>query len=207
MVDVGWRAVGSELRPRPISDTERVALLHNNNAVENLLSGDNVPASSQVAATLALDTRSATIWNNAGVVYWRSGRHDAAERAYLRALELEPGHIGALSNLVVMYRSIGAAGLTREYGKQLQEARRHDPFSQFLLAQELTRLGDYDDAISPFRRAIRLLPNEPTFHRSMAEAYRKAGNASAAQRAINRAESLELRKFSQRGIRDAESSS
>src|SRR3546814_13521784 len=45
-VDVGWRSVVSELRPRPISDTELVALLHNNNAVENLLSGDNVTASS-----------------------------------------------------------------------------------------------------------------------------------------------------------------
>src|SRR3546814_10782724 len=39
-VDVGWRSVVAERRPRRISDAQLEALLHNNNEVENLQRGD-----------------------------------------------------------------------------------------------------------------------------------------------------------------------
>ena len=206
-VDVGWRSVVAEDRPKRISDRELVALLHNNNAVEKLMAGDNSGASVETARMLALDSGSATIWNNAGVVHWRSGHREAAEHAYMKALELEKGHMEALSNLVVLYRASGEARTAAKYERSLQRARASDPFSQFLLAQRLTGQGAYEEALAHYRRAIRLLPNEATFYRGMAEAYLRQGDASAAQRSLNRAESIELRKYSQRGIQDTDSSS
>ncbi|GAA3933441.1 tetratricopeptide repeat protein [Luteimonas lutimaris] len=199
-VDVGWRSVVAERRPRRIPDAQLVALLYNNNAVERLQHGDHAAASAQIATALALDPDSATIWSNAGVIHARSGRRDAAEQAYLHALELDRDHIGALGNLVGLYRTAGEAALAHRYDQRLQRAQASDPFSQFLMAQDLMRLGAYDVAVSHYRRAIRLLPNQPEFHRSVAEAYRKLGNDWAARRALRQAQSLEQRKVSQRGL-------
>jgi len=202
-VDVGWRSVVAERKPRRIPDAQLVALLHNNNAVERLQHGDHASATAEIATALALEPDSATIWNNAGVVYARVGRRDDAEQAYLHALDLDGDHIGALGNLVGLYHAMGEAGLAHRYGQRLQRAQASDPFSQFLMAQDLMRLGAYDVAVSHYRRAIRLLPNQPEFHRSMADAYRKLGNDWAARRALRQAQSLEQRKLSQRGLTDA----
>lgn len=204
-VDVGWRSVVAERRPRRIPDAQLVALLHNNNAVERLQHGDRAAATAEIATALALGPDSATIWNNAGVIHSRFGRREAAEQAYLRALELDDGHIGALGNLVGLYRAMGEAGLAHKYDRRLQRAQASDPFSQFLMARDLMRLGAYDVAVPHYRRAIRLLPNQPEFHRSLAEAYSKLGNDWAARRALRQAQSLEQRKLSQRGLTDADS--
>lgn len=202
-VDVGWRSLLAVRKPRRITDAQLVALLHNNNAVESLLSGDKVQAAVRIEAALALDSASPTILSNAGVVHWRSGRREAAEQAYLQALKLQRDHLGALSNLVGLYRETGAARLAEGYAKRLQRAQAFDPFSQFLIAQALANSGAYDDAVAHYRRAIRLLPDEPQFHRSLADAYLKQGNPTAAERARIRAGRLEAERESQRGIRDA----
>jgi tetratricopeptide (TPR) repeat protein len=202
-VDVGWRSLVAVRKPRSITDAQLVALLLNNNAIEHLLAGDKEQAAARIEAALALDPDSATILSNAGVVHWRSGRREAAERAYLQALKRQRDHLGALGNLVGLYRETGAERLAAGYAKRLQRAQASDPFSQFMIAQALAASGSYGDAVAHYRRAIRMLPDEPQFHRSLAEAYLKQGNATAAERARGRAGRLEARRASQRGIRDA----
>lgn len=202
-VDVGWNSVVAERKPRPITDAQLVALLHSNNAVERLQLGDLAGATAEIVKAVALDPDSAALWSNAGVIDWRSGRHGAAEHAYLQALDLERDHIGALGNLVALYRDTGAPQLASKYGKRLRRAQASDPFSQFLMAQDLVEHGAYDVAIPHYRRAIRLLPNQPQFHRSLADAYQKLGKDRAARRALHHALSLEQRKYSQQSIPDA----
>src|SRR3546814_9419605 len=129
------------------------------------------------------------IWSNAGVFELRSGRHDAAERAYLHALDLERDNIGALGNLVALYRATGATRLVDRYDDRLRRAQASDPFSQFLLGQDFVEQGAYDVAILHYRRATRLLPNQPQFHRSLADAYRKVGKTRAGRCAAHHAHS------------------
>src|SRR3546814_9750470 len=100
-------------------------------------------AATEIATALSLDPDSAMIWSNAGVIELRSGRHDAAERAYLHALDLERDNIGALGNLVALYRATGATRLVDRYDDRLRSAQASDPVSQFLMAQELMELGAY----------------------------------------------------------------
>src|SRR3546814_8326824 len=73
-VDVGWRSVVAERRPRRISDAQLAALLPNNNAVEDLPRGDMTGAATKIATALSLDPDSEMIWSNAGVIELRSGR-------------------------------------------------------------------------------------------------------------------------------------
>jgi len=202
-VDVGWNSIVAQRSPHAISDMQMVSLLRNNNAIERLRVGDGSGAMAEIEMAMALDPDSATIWNNAGVIHWRSGQTDDAEHAFLRTLELEDGHVGALGNLVGLYRSTGKNRLAARYEKRLQRVQSSDPFSQFLMAQDLMKLGAYDVAASHYRRAIRLLPNQPEFHRSLAEAYQMLGKDRAAHRVREHALSLEQRKYSRRSIPDA----
>ncbi len=203
-VDVGWRGVAAGRKPRRISDARTVALLHNNHAVEHLLQGESAAAAQAIAAALALDAGSATLWSNAGVVNARAGRRDEAERAYLRAIALQRDHIGALANLVGFHRAGGNAVQLALYDKRLQRAQALDPFSQFLIGQSRAEAGIPADAIAHYRRAIRMLPDEPQFHRSLADAYESIGDPVAATRARDRALRLEAKQDAERGIREVD---
>ncbi len=203
-VDVGWRGVAAGRKPRRISDARTVALLHNNHAVEHLLQGESAAAAQAIAAALALDAGSATLWSNAGVVHARAGRRDEAERAYLRAIALQRDHIGALANLVGFHRAGGNAVQLALYDKRLQRAQALDPFSQFLIGQSRAEAGIPADAIAHYRRAIRMLPDEPQFHRSLADAYESIGDPVAATRARDRALRLEAKQDAERGIREVD---
>ena len=205
-VDVGWRGVAVGRKPQRISDARMIALLHNNHAVEHLLQGEPAVAASAITMALSMDGDSATLWSSAGVVHARAGRRDEAERAYLRALSLKRNHVGALANLVGFHRGGGNAAQADIYEKRLQRAQAFDPFSQFLIGQSHAQAGVPAEAVVHYRRALRMLPDEPQFHRSLADAYQALGDTTAAQRARARALRLEANQEARRGIREADRS-
>lgn len=200
-VDVGWADVLAGREPKRISDVRSIALLHNNRAVERMLGGDLAAAASDSAAALALDPANPALWSNAGVVQARRGDFAAAERNYLQALQLKRSHIGALGNLVGLYRKRADAARAGAYATRLERAQAADPFSQFLLAQQEAAKGAFERAIVHYRKAIRLLPAEPAFHRALAVAYLRKGDAMAWQRTLERAQALEDAREKRRGIR------
>ena len=87
------------------------------------------------------------------------------------------------------------------YATRLERAQATDPFSQFLLAQQEAAKGAFERAIVHYRKAIRLLPAEPAFHRALAVAYLRKGDAMAWQRTLERAQALEDAREKRRGIR------
>jgi Flp pilus assembly protein TadD len=193
VVDVGSDLVVAGRSPRRIPDAAALALFHNNLAVEALLQGDTGTAAARIAQGLALDPDSATLWNNAGVIDWRAGRPDRAKVEYLRALRLKRDHVGALGNLLTLVASghADAGDDVADVRERLEKAQRKDPFSQFVMAESKMDAGDLDAAIVHYRRAIRLLPDQPGFYRSLALAYARNGDPEASRRAEARADSLE----------------
>ena len=204
VIDVGWRNVVAERSPRVINDRQAVALLHNNLAMEHLAGSDLAGARTEIETALALDPRNAMLWSNAGIVERQSGHPDEAERSYLRALSLAGRNITALGNLVLLYEANGSQDKVLQYKERLQRAQERDPFSLFILAQGLMKKGNVEDAIPRLRTAIRLLPEEPSFYRTLADAYRRLGQQQEADGSFDRALVLEARMQSRRGIRNAE---
>ena len=68
------------------------------------------------------------------------------------------------------------------------------------MGMEDPETADISDAAQR-RKAIRLLPAEPAFHRALAVAYLRKGDAMAWQRTLERAQALEDAREKRRGIR------
>jgi Flp pilus assembly protein TadD len=102
-------------RFRPISDLEALAHYYNNRGYELLhlamRAGREPPWSEALleferAARIAPGFAQA--WNNVGLALRRLGRHQQAERAYRRALELQADLLSAYLNLAALYVADGA---------------------------------------------------------------------------------------------------
>lgn len=78
-----------------------------------------------------------------------------ARRAFLRALELEPGAAGARFNLAALELRAGSAAEAVSHFAALLAAEPHDDEARAGLGAALVRLGRYDEAIALGRDALR----------------------------------------------------
>lgn len=189
-VDVGRDAVIARHSPKPVSDERLLVHYYNNRAAELMAQGAMAAALPYMQTSLALDPAYATSWSNAGVVYLRNDDRTSAEHAYMKALELDPLHAGALFNMVGLYQGSGDRKREDEFRRRLEKAQLKDPFHQFLLAAEYEKQGDYPLAVDHYKRAIRLYDGEHRFYFGLARSYLHMGDARRAGRALTRAHAL-----------------
>lgn len=187
-LDVASDRVLSMDPPQRIDDRRLIAIYYSNRAA-NLLAADRLAAAdAQIQASLRSDDRYATAWSNAGVVRLREGRGAEAERAFLRALELDRAHDSALVNLASLYGARGDLARQAEYSRRIERIRRRNPFHSFMLALNAEKRGDYAGAAAHYRRAIKLYDGEHRFHFGLARAYLHLGEAAKAGEELRRAQ-------------------
>ncbi|MCA8887530.1 MAG: tetratricopeptide repeat protein [Parvularculaceae bacterium] len=114
----------------------------------------------------------------AGVDHHHAGRLNEAEKAYFAVLKVEPGHIGALSNLGRIARVRGDVdGALRHYRAACSgEAAPAEVF--FNLANTLRDTGDTKGAIREYERALRINPSLAPARNAL-EKLRPAGQTRA----------------------------
>jgi len=172
--------------PRPpvaVSHERLLAHYYNNVAVDRLQQGRMPDALNDMAAALAMDPGYATLWSNAGVLYLHNGDAAAAERAYARALALDPADASALFNMVQVLHG-RHDGREAEFRQRLARVEQKDPLQQFLQALDYERAGNIPRAIASMRRAIQLKPDEHRFYAALARMYQRAGDLTRARSAL-----------------------
>lgn len=189
-VDVASDRVIARHPPERVSDQRLLSHFYNNRAADLITQHAVDEAARHMHIALQLDPGYANSWSNQGVVHLRQGKLAQARLAYRRALELEPTHAPALSNMLTLAQRTGDPGGEAEYRSRLERVQARDPFHQFLLASDHERHGRYTLAATHYQRAIRLQGSEHRFHLGLARAYLQLGEPRRANRALRRAQAL-----------------
>lgn len=115
---------------------------------------------------------------------------DAAERFYLRALELDPGLAAAHTNIGNILHRRGKRGEAKARYERALEIDPDQAEARFNLANLLDEMTDYDLALCEYRRVVASSPDFADGHFNLARALERAGRRIEAR--IHYARYLEL---------------
>ena len=107
---------------------------------------------------------------------------ERARRAYLRAIELEPGHADALVNLGRLLHERGDVADAAERYRRALAIRPGHATAAYNLGVALEDLGRYEEAIDAYRAALRVDDSLADAHYNLAGLYEQAGDRPAALR-------------------------
>ena len=145
-------------------------------------------ANAEARAALASDERDPWAHMTQGVVLWRTRRYEEAERAFRRALELNPNFALAHACLGL---PLAVRGECAEAIKSAQRALQLSPNDRIVghraaeaLAAAYFGAGHYADCAAWARAAIESAPEHLVAHRLLVAAAAMAGDTSAAAEAL-----------------------
>lgn len=107
---------------------------------------------------------------------------ERARRAYLRAIELEPGHADALVNLGRLLHERGDVADAAERYRRALAVRPGHATAAYNLGVALEDLHRYEEAIDAYRAALRVDDSLADAHYNLAGLYEQAGDRPAALR-------------------------
>ena len=102
--------------------------------------------------------------SNLGRVQIALGDEAAGDAAYRRAVEINPHHVKALSNLAGLLRTTGQFSAAVDYARRAVAAGPDDPEAQINLGNALKDINWTDDAVAAYTRAIELAPDYALAH-------------------------------------------
>ncbi|MEH6587290.1 MAG: tetratricopeptide repeat protein [Halioglobus sp.] len=170
-----------------IRDEDAQALYHSNIAMEALSREELDVAWLHAIRALQLSPHMSHLWVNLGVVYRRADQHQAAETAYLQALELDSFDRSAMNNLMVLYDLLGREQEHQYWQSKVDRYRDTNPYYHAWLGDQSAEEGDWRVARGHYEDALSLEPSDAGLQFSLAIIYRELGQPKAALRYLEKA--------------------
>ena len=169
-----------------------LALQPNDDDTHRLL-GQTLAAQGKIEEGIAEVQRAIDIrpdyWNNyftLGYVLYGAGRYKEAVAAYRRTTELNPDYPGGYQMLGTAQHKLGdveaAIGNYQHAVRLGPNASAYSNLGFFYFSA-----GRYAEAIDAYAEAVKREPAVPTYHRNLADAYRRNGNLAGARAEYERA--------------------
>lgn len=115
-------------------------------------------------------------------VYLLQEQSDKAIEEFKRELELQPGHPWSLIQIAFEYLKRGDGAAALPWAQQGAAAAPNAFPAHKALGQALLETGDIDGAIKELQIGIKLAPDSPGLHFTLARAYQRAGRSEDASR-------------------------
>ncbi|MCL4402112.1 MAG: tetratricopeptide repeat protein [Acidobacteria bacterium] len=114
------------------------------------------------------DPKDVDAWLTLGRLYKAGNNSADAEKAYDKALALDPDNEDALTGLAIVYSDLGDTAKAIEKLKQLTD-RNPNPRTLMALASSYEQMRDWKSAAMVLRRAMELQPDNPRLKRALAQ--------------------------------------
>jgi tetratricopeptide (TPR) repeat protein len=119
----------------------------------------------------------------ANAVFLLQEQPDKAIEEFKRELELQPEHAWSLMQIAYEYANRGEAETALPWGRRAVAAAPNSFSARKALGQALLDTGDAEGAIRELLVGIKLAPESPGLHFTLARAYQRAGRPEDAARA------------------------
>ena len=173
-----------------VSDERARAHYFNNIGVERMLDGESVLAFANFRQSILEDETFTPAWANLGILNRREGLSNYAEVAYLKALDIDPANLVAMSNLASLYEQQGQTEVAEQYRGRVRSHRMHNPYYRYQLARIAFENGEYDESIDHINYAIRRKNDDDRFFSLKSLNYLMKGNRDEAQKWMRQAEEI-----------------
>lgn len=175
---------------RFISRNAALALLQANKSVDLLAENKVVEAIHPQKLAISLNPQNADLWANLGVLMKRNGKPQQAELSFRHGLTLDRYNIPAASNLERMYREQGQTRKAQALQKQVERARRSNPYHYYQLALDDYSEQRYKGALRSTNAAIRLHKGDPRFYELKSLIAQQQHNYRSALKSLGKAYEL-----------------
>ena len=170
-----------------MTDQDAAALYHNNIAMDALYRDELEMAWAEAVRALQLAPKMPQLWVNIGAVYRRAGQYDAAEAAYLQALELDSTERSAMNNLLVLHQITGDTDKRAHWEKRVDLYRDRNPYYHAWLGDMAAEEGDWRQASDHYQYAVGLQPEDANLLFGLGLIYEKLSEPKAAMRYVQQA--------------------
>lgn len=172
-----------------IDEARVVAMYYNNLAADEMVRDQWSQAYWLLREALLSDPGYSAAWNNLGVIYRHVGQDPLAEQAYQHALALNPNDNNAVSNLVLLLQGQERLAEMYEYQRQYDLAQLNNPFYYFDQAELAFQDGEFYEAISLYKKAIKRSDFVDRFYFGLFKSYWQLKKYGQAKKYLQLAES------------------
>jgi tetratricopeptide (TPR) repeat protein len=151
--------------------------------------GNPQKARQHFEAAVRLSPGRSDAWYNYGILLLRERKDiDGAEKAFCRAIEINPQQAEAHDNLGVIYETQGRLEDAAREFREAVATRPNYPQARFHLGRILANQQKYEEAVQQFKRALEPESDRtPTYLYALAATLARAGRRQEAQRYFEQA--------------------
>ena len=164
-----------------------IALFYNNLAADAIGDRDYSLAYWLLRESMELAPENANTLNMMAVLHRRIGDEQTAETLYQHGIAHFPNKVSFLRNYQVLLRKQERQEEANKVGRTLAKLDEPNPIEWLQAAEAAYGEGDHRDAISFYRKAVKVAPYLHEAYLGMAKAYYELGNMSSAKRQLKRA--------------------
>jgi tetratricopeptide (TPR) repeat protein len=170
-----------------ISKHTVIAMFYNNKGANAMVDGDYIKAYAYLKAATREDPDFSPAWGNLGILYRFQGYEQQAIDTYQYAININHNNLTAMSNLSMLLHINGQYEKAKQLDSFIMRRRANNPYYYALLGDEKFYVGAYHEAISHYRKAIKLNKNIHEFYFGLAKVYYMLGDTDKAQSYIKKA--------------------
>jgi len=170
-----------------LTKSQYVAMYYNNLAADAIGSDDYNAAYWLLRKSVDIAPENASAVNMMAVLHRRIGDEETAERIYQYGIAHLPSKVSFLRNYRVLLNKQARFEEADEIGKTLEALDEPNPIDWLQAGQAAYDDGDFQEAISFYRRAVKLAPYLHEAYLGMAKVYYELGDKVRARRELERA--------------------